>query len=72
MKKTMLQRRIDMDKAKLKLAVPRQEPEDNAVLEEAMMEVAASPEHPYPAPQFLKRIFKEDKPARSGWLKRAK
>jgi hypothetical protein len=28
------------------------------VLEEAAMEVAASPEHPYPAPQFLRRVRK--------------
>lgn len=37
------------------------------VLEEAAMEVAASPEHPYPAPQFLKRVMKKKKENRLRW-----
>lgn len=33
--------------------------------QEAIMEVAASPEHPYPAPHFQKRVTK---PAKQGWF----
>jgi hypothetical protein len=37
------------------------------ILEEAAMEVAASPEHPYPAPHFTKRLrFKKTE---KGWKK---
>jgi hypothetical protein len=33
--------------------------EASQVFEEAVMEVAASPEQPYPAPQFLKRVYRK-------------
>jgi Mitochondrial carrier protein len=55
MKRVMLKRRVAENSLNSMKLVP--EYGSAAVLEEAMMEVAASPEHPYPAPQFSKRIF---------------
>lgn len=54
MKKTMIKRRGTICKPPLEAL---QGLVFNAVLEEAMMEVAASPEHPFPAPRFLQRFF---------------
>lgn len=52
MKRVMLQRRV-AENHPVKL-MPHQY-ESLSILEEAMMEVAASPEHPYPAPHFSTR-----------------
>jgi hypothetical protein len=40
------------------------------ILEEAAMEVAASPEHPYPAPQFLNRVHEPKKKTKKQALRR--
>jgi solute carrier family 25 S-adenosylmethionine transporter 26 len=61
MKKAMLQRQVDIDAINAKKSeIFLEEPTPTSSLEEAMMETAASPEHPYPAPQFLKHIIKLD------------
>ena len=39
------------------------------VMQEAAMEVAASPEHPYPAPHFIKRFHKQVK--KGNWWKKS-
>lgn len=70
MKTFMLQRTVDaipekkggggekMDKAAT-IEPSANEYEASQVFEEAVMEVAASPEQPYPAPQFLKRVYRK-------------
>jgi len=59
MKKTMLQRNVLATERAAKLAAEEEaEEEYDAVLEEAMMEVAADPEQPFPAPHLFKRIMK--------------
>jgi solute carrier family 25 S-adenosylmethionine transporter 26 len=61
MRKAMLQRKVDFDAIQAqKSELFLEEPTPTSSLEEAMMETAASPEHPYPAPQFLKHIIKPD------------
>ena len=67
MKKVMVNRRAVAEppkKGKMKLMEAPTLEDDygrNQALEEALMEVAASPEHPYPAPHFRERYrsFKE-------------
>lgn len=56
MKRVMLQRRV----AEIHRMRLMPDYGSAAVLQEAMMEVAASPEHPYPAPQFTKRVLDEN------------
>jgi hypothetical protein len=71
MKKVMLQRTGDAMPAKRKVGSDKEEKsapgvpsaneeyDSSQVFEEAAMEVAASPEQPYPAPRFLKRVYKK-------------
>jgi solute carrier family 25 S-adenosylmethionine transporter 26 len=63
MKKVMVSRTaakaVRMEAVKEKELVEEYGPEQ--VMEEAAMEVAASPEQPFPAPHFLKRILKQKK-----------
>jgi hypothetical protein len=58
MKKIMAQRNISKERAET--VVERYGTEQ--ALEEALMEIAASPEHPYPAPRFLERIVMKKLP----------
>ena len=61
MKKTMLQRHDPIVPVKktwhLKVEEPL-EPEYDGVLEEAMMEVAADQDQPFPAPHLFRKIIK--------------
>jgi hypothetical protein len=52
MKKVMVQRKLSKERTGLLIEHYGAE----QAIEEAAMEVAASPEHPYPAPRFLERI----------------
>lgn len=61
----MMQRNVIATQRAAKLAPEEEEEEEaaeeynaDAVLEEAMMEVAADPEQPFPAPHLFKRILK--------------
>jgi Mitochondrial carrier protein len=58
MKKIMLQRRADEEHRIVEL---EEKYGRLQVLQEAAMEVAASPEHPFPAPQFLHRVYQDNK-----------
>lgn len=69
MKKVMLRRSVDIPKNQRRSRQPVAPVESygrEQVLEEAAMEVAASPEHPFPAPQFLRRVFDDrSKPSKT-------
>jgi Mitochondrial carrier protein len=59
MKRQMLQRKVEVKRIELlKQASAGKDYGTNVVLEHALMEVAASPDNPYPAPQFTTPLIK--------------
>ena len=62
MKKFMLKRNAENARMKMKKkALEEDDFGSRRIFAEAAMEVAASPEHPYPAPHFLKRFGSDKK-----------
>jgi hypothetical protein len=65
MRQAMVQRKVDLTKQRLtdiELADDADEYSKTQAQLEAAMEVAASPEHPYPAPKFLQRDHQKKVP----------